>query len=329
MTEKLRSALVGVAGRGSALVNALANHPDVEIVAVCDVNPDAREEAAKRFGAAAYDDFGRLFEREQCDAAMISLPHYLYRDAVCAAVDSGAHVLKEKPFARNLADAEAIAAAAQKAGKIVMIGGQNKFGESFRRMKQIADSGALGDVFMVTGRITYRWTKALDNQWSWRGEEAKSGGVALIDSGWHPLDLMHWYKGLPARIHAATGRMKAAPGTDYDIDDKAVVNLEYADGAIGSLVVCFLTLPAETRITLHGTKGSIDAQRARVRHYEGGELKEEFDSSADPTAAMVAHFVECVRTGQEPTSGAAESLEVQRMIEAAYQSAKTGQAVDL
>ena len=328
--DKLRTALVGIGGRGRTLTNAFAGHPEVEIVAVCDVNADACNDVASEFDAASYDDFSRLFAEEQCDLAMICLPHHLYPDAVCAALESGAHVLKEKPFARDLADAEIMCAVAKKTGRILMIGGQNKFAQGFQRMKSVQASGELGDVFMITGRITYRWTNALHDKWSWRGNRSLSGGVAIIDSGWHPLDLMHWYKGLPKRIHAATGHMKAAPGTTYDVDDKAVINLEYTDGAVGSLVVCFVTLPAETRITLHGTKGSIDAQRTTVRYYEDGELRDEVQGGdADPTTAMVQHFVECVRSGTEPTSGAEESLEVQRMVEAAYASAESGQAVTL
>ena len=112
MPEKLRTALVGVGGRGRALVNALASHPQIEITAVCDADAAVCRAAAQEFRAASYDDFARLFDKEQCDAAMISLPHYLYPDAVCAAIESGAHVLKEKPLARNLQDAEAMCAAA-------------------------------------------------------------------------------------------------------------------------------------------------------------------------------------------------------------------------
>jgi len=330
MPDKLRTALVGVGGRGRALVNALAAHPQVEIAAVCDTEASVCQAAAQEFAAASYDDFARLFDKEQCDAAMISLPHYLYPDAVCAAIESGAHVLKEKPLARDLQDAETMCAAAEQAGKVLMVGGQSKFAPGFQKMKAIIDSGALGDIFLITGCIMYRWAHALNDNWSWRGSHALSGGVAIIDSGWHPLDLMHWYKGLPSRVHAATGAMKAAPGTNYDVDDKAVLNLEYPDGAIGSLVTCFVTLPSETRITLHGTKGSIDAQRSRMLHYEDGELKEELKlDPVDPTVAMVEHFVECIQSGQEPTSGAEESLGVQRIIEAAYRSAETRQAVDV
>ena len=330
MTDRLRTALVGVGGRGRALVNALAAHPHVDIVAVCDVDAAARASVAKQLDAASYDDFARMFDKERCDAAMISLPHYLYPDAVCAALESGAHVLKEKPLARDLQDGLAMCEAAKNAGRILMVGGQSKFDPAFQKMKAIVDSGALGDIFLITGRITYRWTKALDNQWSWRGDKALSGGVAIIDSGWHPLDLMHWYKGLPERVHAATGKMKAAPGTDYDVDDKAVINLEYPDGSIGSLVACFVTLPGETRITLHGVKGSIDAQRSKLLYYERGELKEELQSKpADPTVAMVAHFVDCIETGREPTSCAQESLGVQRIIDAAYRSAEQRAAVDV
>ena len=330
MTDKLRTALVGVGGRGRSLVNALAAHPEVEIVAVCDVDAATRQAVATQLNAASYDDFARMFHKEQCDAAMVSLPHYLYPDAVCGALESGAHVLKEKPLARDLQDAVAMCEVAKEAGKILMVGGQSKFSAAFQKAKAIVDSGALGEIFLITGRITYRWTKALDNQWSWRGDKALSGGVAIIDSGWHPLDLMHWYKGVPERVHAATGRMKAAPGTEYDVDDKAVINLEYPDGSIGSLVACFVTLPGETRITLHGTKGSIDAQRGKVLHYEGAEVKEEFQApAADPTVAMVAHFVDCIKTGREPTSCAQESLGVQRIIDAAYRSAEQREAVDV
>ena len=267
-----------------------------------------------------------LFTR--LDAVLITLPHALYRDATLAALERGLHVFKEKPVGRTLEDAKAIRDATRRTGKCVMIAGQSKYAPAFIEAKKIVDSGALGDVFLTTGLITYRWGGAVENHWGWRGVHAQSGGVAIIDSGWHVLDLMHWYHGLPSRVFAVTGSMKAAPKSDYDVDDKAVLTLEYPDGGVGNMTVTFVAQPSEKRIVLYGTDGTLDITDGRVRHWTGNECQDvALGDAVDTLVGQMRHFAAWIRGNESPVSDVERGYAIQRIVNAAYQSAASGSPV--
>jgi len=328
---KLKVGVVGVGGRGAALIRALSRNDNAEIAAVCDVNEALLSRVAEELRAARYADYQRMFKEESLNAAVVSLPHYLYPEVIEAAFEAGVDVLKEKPLAKDLADARRIVDLAEKHGRRLMVAAQSKFHASFSEAKLMISSGRIGRIFLIVGRILYRWRNAFENKWGWRGRKELSGGVAIVDSGWHILDLIHWFKGMPCRVQAFTGTMKGVPRATYDTDDKAVVNMEFPDGSIGSAVMCFITLPGETRIVASGTDGSIDVSRSGATLYEGGEGSPIRLSTGDrdATEALVEHFLDCVTHEKEPRSGARESLQVARIVDAAYRSAETGQVVEL
>ena len=321
--------LAGPGGMGAGHVAALQTMPDATLVGVCDVNPEVRK-TFKDQGLPAFEKWDDLYASVEADCALINLPHYLYPEAVIGALERGLHVLKEKPFARNLADAERMATAAQASGRILMIAGQTKFLPAFQKAHELIQTGALGDIFLARYSIIYYWSAARENHWSWRGKQALSGGVAIIDSGYHPLDQMQWFRGLPEAVYAVTGKMKAAPGTDYDVDDKAVVTLEYPDGGLGVVTICFVTLPGENHLLLHGTKASLDVEGACATLLPREGAPEQFSfAETDALAAEQREFMAAIRENRAPLGTPEHALQVQRVIEAAYQSAATGQRITL
>ena len=325
----LRFVVVGPGGMGQGHVNALKTIPEATLVGVCDVNPEVRKTYADQ-GVPAFEEWSDLYTSVQADCAIINLPHYLYPKAVIAAMERGLHVLKEKPFARTLADAERMAEAAKATGRTLMVAGQTKFLPAFQKAQELIQTGALGDIFLARYAMIYQWGSGLKNEWSWRGENAKSGGVAIIDSGYHPLDQMQWFRGRPSAVFAVTGAMKAAPGTDYDVDDKAVVTLEYPDGGIGVVTICFLTLPGENHLLLHGTKASLDVQGGCMKLIPREGTPEEFTfGEVDSLAAEQREFIAAIRENRAPLGAPEHALQVQQVIEAAYQSAASGERVVL
>ncbi len=325
----LRFVIVGPGGMGSGHVAALATLPDATLVGVCDVNAEVRQAFADQ-GLPAFDKWDDLYAEVEADCALINLPHYLYPEAVIGALEHGLHVLKEKPFARTLADAERMAAAAQISGRVLMVAGQTKFLPAFQKAHELNETGVLGDIFLARYAIIYYWGAAQENRWSWRGRRELSGGVAIIDSGYHPLDQMQWFRGRPEAVYAVTGRMKAAPGTDYDVDDKAVVTLEYPDGGIGVVTICFLAQPSENHLLLHGIDASLEAQGNCVRLLPRQGEPEEFSfAEIDALAAEQREFIAAIHENRPPLGAPEHALQVQQVIEAAYRSAETGQRVVL
>ena len=329
--ERLNFAQIGIGGMGAAHLRALRAREDVRLVAVCDNNvellvPFTEEDEA----IATYTDWRELLDRRDLDAAIVVLPHHLYPEVVNTALERGMHVLKEKPLAKDLSDARAMRYAADGAGRTLMVAAQSKFTQSFVEGHSIARSGVLGEFFLARGTIIYRWRSALEDQWSWRGVRAQSGGVAVVDSGWHVLDLINWYLGPPSRVHCSLGASQAVPDSDYDVDERAVLTLDWDSGCVASVVCCYIALPAERKLSLHGTVGSLVVDQDELLTIIGDATPVHHSPAmTDPMAAQLDHFIGSIRDGSEPVSSVREALDVQRIIEAAYRSAETKEPVDL
>jgi predicted dehydrogenase len=330
---KIRMGFIGVGGIGGAHLNVARNCADIiEPVAVCDINAEIANRVAENYKLEAYTDYKEMCQRGDIDAVTMALPHHLYGEAVCYALESGLHVFKEKPFAGTLPDAQQMMDAARKTGKQLVTAGQNKFASVFIKGKEILDSGVLGDIFLTRGAIIYRWGGAISGNWSWRGQQKLSGGVAVIDAGWHILDMIHWYRGMPSSVYASLGVMKGVSEGDYDVDDKAALILEYPDGGIASIVSCYITLPNERRVTLHGIHGSLDVSSDNVTFTLNGEPQEVSipEQTSDPMTLQMRHFVETVASGYDsPIAGVQRAYEVMQIVDAAYRSASRETKVKL
>jgi predicted dehydrogenase len=302
---------------------------DVELVGACDADSEVLRPLSAE-GVATHTDYRDLIHGVEADCAIVSLPHYLYPGPVNAALEMGLHVLKEKPFARTLDDARAMLGTSRRTSRILMVAGQAKHYPSFRKAKQLLDAGMIGKILVCRAIITYRWAGAISGNWSWRGEHEKSGGVAVIDSGWHMLDLVHWYCGVPSRVSCFLGRGRALPG-DYDVDDRAVVSLEFPGGAVGTVTACFITQPTNRQIVLHGLEGALDITGERLVDTapDGSQTVEEFAEGSHSLAPQLATFIDAVREGSAGPALAEDAYQVQRIIDAAYRSAEEGRAVAL
>lgn len=322
--SKVRFGVIGAGGIGGHHLQVIADCDDAEVTLACDVSETVTDRLAGA-GHAVTCDWRQVIASADVDAVVVALPHHLYPTVVPAALRAGKHVLQEKPFAHSLEGALETVAAARESGSVLMVCGQTKYRAGFQRARQIVEAGTLGRLFMIRGVITYRWAAAFENRWSWRGDRELSGGTAIIDSGWHILDLMNWFAGVPEYVYASTGRGNALPG-DYDVDDRAVLTIEYPGGALGVATISFICLPGQRKVTLHGTGGSIEIEPTELRLHIGAEQDAEvitLKAESDALRPQMSHFLELIRTGASPVEGALEALDVQRVIDAAYRSAQS------
>lgn len=325
----MRFGIIGAGGIGGSHLKTIEGHPDTEAVVVCDQDESVLARHVDDYDCTMmYMD---VVERDDVDAVVVALPHHLYPDVVGAALQRGKHVLKEKPFARNLEDAREIVQAASASDARLMVCGQSRYQPGFQRAYRILQSGVLGSIFMMRGVITYRWGKAFDDNWSWRAKRELSGGTAIIDSGWHMLDIMTWYLGLPVRVYATTGRGNALPG-DYDVDDRAFVTMDYEQGAVGNLTASFICLPSQRKVTIHGTEGSLEVTADETHLHLGDQPDAEvvtFKSPADQLRPQLSHFLQLVQSDAERLKGVRQALQVQTIVEAAYRSVERGGPVSI
>ncbi|MHB8996298.1 MAG: Gfo/Idh/MocA family protein [Armatimonadota bacterium] len=323
--DKLRVSIIGAGGMGAGHVSVITSHPRAELVIACDTNPAVLEPLAAA-GVRTTSNWDEALDPALIDASVIILPHNLYPKVVNTALARGIHVLKEKPFARDLDDARLMVEAAEKSDAVLMVAGQGKYSLGYQRAKGIVDTGCLGNVFLSRAIITYRWGGAITNNWRWRGDREQSGGTAIIDSGWHILDLLTWLKGaLPETVYCTTGKGNAFPG-EYNVDDRALLTLEYADGSIAGVVASFICLPNSRQVFLHGTDASLDITDSCLKLHRGNDCDAEvitFGAQANLLQPQFEHFLHLIDTNASSVAGAIEAYNVQRIVDAAYRSAES------
>jgi predicted dehydrogenase len=324
-TEPLRVAVIGIGGIGAAHLRCARTTDATNLVCACDLDQHHLDHLHVADPALSLTTDWRIVrDRDDLDAVIVALPHHLYVDAVPSLLEAGHNVLMEKPFGRNLDEAHTMVDAAKKAGRVLMVCGQNKFSPAFARSRRIISDGVIGDVSLIRGTSVYRWGNSRD--WGWRGNRAQSGGAALLDAGWHILEQITELHGVPEAVFAASGTKKAAPSVDYDVEDNALLVLLYPDGSVGQVLSTFVTTPFEWRILAHGAAGSVELTRqVRLELGEGPPTVEQFDET-DIMQAQLEHFVGAVERGDRYRGTPEDGLSLMRVIDAAYRSMESRRA---
>ncbi len=187
---------VGIIGCGAIFgTHAYPLHTieNVEVKAVCDIKPPAREAASRLFNCDAYENYEDLLKRDDIDVVHVLTPHYLHAPMVIAAANSGRHVLSEKPMSITLADALAEIEAGKRNKVTIGVISQNRYNSASVAIKEALDSGSLGKV--VGQRVLLSWFKPNEyyQNSDWHGTWEKEGGSLIIDQSIHVLDLARWF----------------------------------------------------------------------------------------------------------------------------------------
>jgi UDP-N-acetylglucosamine 3-dehydrogenase len=327
--RKLRVAIIGTGNIADAHARGFkANAAEAEVVAVCDVDEQrAGEFAAKHDFGTVYTDLTSLLGAEQPDAVSICTPNYLHAPQSIQALESGTHVLCEKPMATNLTDAEAMKAAAEWAGRVLYIGFNHRFIGKFNLAKQLLDSGEYGRLLAARIALGHGMYERLSR--TWFGNSALSGGGTLIDNGVHMIDMLRWYGGSITAISAQAHRLLATEG---DVEDNAIAVMQLANGGIASLQ-CSWTWPPKytllfSMICEHGT---LDLSGNEVVAFKSGdEAPCTLDTPVlDHNAEQVRAFLAAARGDQPPFVTPDDGLAAVRVALSAYESSKTGRTVTL
>ncbi len=286
--ERLNLGVIGVAGRGGENLKGVSSQ---NVVALCDVDAQRLDGAAKAFpGAAKYKDYRALLERNDLDGVVVSTPDHCHAVIAVAALKSGRHVYCEKPLTRTVSEARRVAETARTSGRVTQMGNQIHSGDNYRRVVEVIQSGAIGDVTEVHHWVDGSWDVRkrpepdpvpphLDwEQWlgpvpfrdysdqyvpfNWRRWWAFGGGT-LSDFCCHHIDLGVWalQLGLPTRIEAS--------GSEPHVEC-APLNLKVQ-----------YTFPAR-RVSSWGTAGPKDLPAVQMTWYHGGKRPAAFTEQKLP-----------------------------------------------
>jgi len=322
VAKRIKAGVIGCGGMGRAHVQALAGHDAFELVAGCDISPEALDNLPD--SAARYSKAEAMFEAHKLDVVSIILPNYLYEPMVTLAAAHGVCVFTEKPFGHTLASCRAMIATLEAAGLRGWVGAQRKYAAHFRKARETVAGMPLDFVNVV---FTYYWQRAFGDP-GWRGDRARSGGVAVIDSGWHVLDCLDWFLGGPDAVSAQLAFLKAHP----DIDDKAAIHLHYPSGLVGNVFISYTLPKADMDITFSAGPRSLYLNYERLSVFDGGKEAGHLDAVRGETL-FPAMYDELAKAYAGDTSAYLTDMHraerIMHVVDAAYESARSGQRVQL
>ncbi|WP_326812343.1 Gfo/Idh/MocA family oxidoreductase [Streptomyces scopuliridis] len=260
MSVRKKAAVIGLGHQAvEDHLPGLANSQFAQLAAVCDTDPSKVSAQAEQHHVPGFTDIRALLEDVRPDFAIVAVPHHVGREVIETCAAAGVHVMKEKPFATGPAEAAELVALCDKASIELMVTVQRRFHPVYTAAVQLLEQ--IGQPYLVEGRYTFHCP---DPAAGWRGRASLAGGGALMDMGYHLIDLIIWYLGLPDRVLADTSTA-ARPDADYDAEDTALVHLAYDSGLYGSLLISRSAGPKTEQLTVTGPRGAVVIERGRVR----------------------------------------------------------------
>ncbi|MDA2384101.1 Gfo/Idh/MocA family oxidoreductase [Bacillus cereus] len=336
---------VGIIGCGSIaqhrhLPEYEAN-PYVQIVAVCDSNKKRAKKIANNYGVNMYTDYNELINCEELDAVSVCTPNHLHASISIAALQAGIHVLCEKPMATSKADAEMMIGAAEKSGKKLMIGHNQRFVASHQKAKQLIKSGAIGKIYSFRTAFGHsgpeNWSVDGKESWFFKKEEAFLG--AMGDLGVHKADLIRYI--LNEEITEVSAFVETSAKTFSNVDDCAVCILKSESGIIGTLAASWSYVSKEDNSTIiYGEKATLrledDPTNSLIIQYKNGEVVKyelnKIQSNAtvgQSNSHVIEQFVVSILSDKEPLINGVDGMKSLEVILAAIKSSETKQIVTI
>ncbi len=289
-------------------------------VAFADAVPAALEATVAKSGGHGFASALDLIASGEVDIVSVCTPPAFHREIVVAALEANVAVLCEKPLAHNLADAEAIAEAAERTGTLVSVGFCHRFQPHLQRLKALIDDGELGTVMSYRNRFAGH-NKNVEK--TWFANPAIAGGGVLSDTSIHSIDTFRYLIGDPVRVHAFTGTRDTELGPRLDVEDTAAMILQTADGTIGVIESSWRTPAGEWSFTVHGTAGTalFDYGTMKLEVIDASKQSRDIEvEDGDRFQREFAHFLDCWRTGTTPRVTVADGLAANRILDAAYRA---------
>lgn len=267
---------VGIIGCGAIFgVHAYPLHTieNVDVKAVCDIKPAAREAAARLFGCDAYEDYRTMLQRDDIDVVHVLTPHYLHAPMVIDAANSGRHVLTEKPMAITLADAVAEVAAGKRNNVTIGVISQNRYNSASVAIKEALTNGSLGKV--VGQRVILCWFKPNEyyQRSDWHGTWDKEGGSLIIDQAIHVLDLARWF--VDDEIVSVEASIRNRNHPIIETEDTAEGLIKYRNGVQSVFYATNnYTYNSPVMVETHCERGMalMEFDRAVITYRDGREL---------------------------------------------------------
>jgi predicted dehydrogenase len=357
MEKTVRVGIIGCGGiANSKHMPALSKLDNVQLVAFCDIIEERAIKACKEYGiegAKHYVDYKELLKDESIDVIHVCTPNRSHSFISIDAMEAGKHVMCEKPMAKTTKEAQAMVDTAKRTGKKLTIGYQNRYRDDSTYLKRTCDNGELGEIYYAKAHAIRR--RAVPT-WGVFLNEEEQGGGPLIDIGTHALDLTLWmmdnykpqmvvgsvFKKLGDQTETANAWGDWDP-KKYTVEDSAFGFIKMQDGATivleSSWALNSLDVD-EGKTTLCGTKAGADMKDGL--RINGVKYNKQYTEKPELGAGGVAFYdgkseqpheiearlwIDAIVNDKEVVVKPEQAMVVTKILEAIYESAKTGKAV--
>ena len=318
--------------------------PGTELVAVASPNEaHARAFAQRHRIPHWFTDYRKLLEMPELDLVSIAAPNDLHCQMTLDCASAGKHVIVEKPFAMNLGEADRMIEACRRAGVKCMYAEELCFTPKYVRVKELADEGAFGKVYLIKQSEKHGGPHA---PWFW--DVRRSGGGVTMDMGCHAVEFFRWFLGKPKATSVLADMGTFVHSDKTRGDDNATIMVRFENGAEGIAEESWARMGGmDDRVEVFGSLGCAYADLHRgnaIQTYSEvgyGYVVEKATTSRGWTFTTweeiwnygfpqeMAHFVDCVRDGREPIETGTDGRAVLEILLAAYASAGQNRRIAL
>ena len=342
---------VGVVGCGMIAgfhAKAIADAKGAHLAGCFDRSIERAKAFAEENDCKAYDTMEAMLADAEIKAVSICSPSGAHLDPALEAAAAGKHILVEKPLEVTTEKCDQIIAACEKAGVKLATTFQSRFHESSTLIKKAVEDGRFGKITMGDAYVKWYRSQEYYDSGAWRGTWALDGGGALMNQAIHSVDLLVWLMGPVTQISAMTDTLTHER---IEVEDVAVATLRFANGALGVIEATTTAYPgALKRIEICGNQGTAVLEEEDLHTWQFAEETEEDEKirtemsgknetgggAADPSAIghhghtlLFEDLVQSINEDRTPIIDGHEGRKSVQVIEAIYESAKTGKIITL
>lgn len=332
--KKIRFAVVGCGHIGKRHAEMVVRDPGAELVALCDIRPQ-EELGIEAYPVAFFSDMTSLLQSGlDIDVINLCVPNGLHAELAIQAIESGHHVVVEKPMALQVQDAERVLQTALKYQKEVFCVMQNRYSPPSVWIKQMIDSGRLGKIYLVQLNCFWNRDERYYKPGGWHGDACLDGGTLFTQFS-HFIDIMYWLFGDIQHIQARFADFNHQQLTDFE--DSGLVTFEFVNGGMGCLnySTAVWNKNMESSMLIVAENGSVkiggqymnEVEYCHIKDYEMPELAPTnpgndygpYKGSAQNHNFVIRNVVEVLQhTGAQNTTTALEGLKIVDIIRRIY-----------
>jgi predicted dehydrogenase len=357
--KTMRAAIIGIGAIARLHARALGDIAGVELVAATCRTEEKGRAFAREFNCQWYADADTMLAGERPDFVTVATPSGAHRDAVLAAARHGVHVICEKPLEISLERIDQMLAATSQAGITLGAIFPQRFNPVVQTVRDAAAAGRFGPLAIAASYVPWWRDDAYYGPGRWQGTKALDGGGAVINQSIHGVDALQWIVGAsipgleptenPVESVVAFTAVRSHDVKRLEVEDSCVAILRLKDGGLGQLLAATSLYPGQLRRFLFGGRDGtaeileeqLTTWRFREESADDAATRERFagvssssGGAADPMAINYSchtrnfeDFITALRAGVAPALDGLEGRKAVAIVEACYESARTGQAV--